>query len=60
MSTAKLAILQINDTHGYLDEHQEVFWDGDGTSFERVGGFAKIKDTSTKFGVSTAKTPLLP
>ncbi len=43
MRTGKLAILQINDTHGYLDQHQEMFWDGDGTSFEKLGGFAKIK-----------------
>jgi sulfur-oxidizing protein SoxB len=34
--------LQINDTHGYLDEHQELFWQGDGLSHRIIGGYAKI------------------
>jgi len=25
----KLTVLQINDTHGYLDEHQETFQEAD-------------------------------
>ena len=25
----ELTILQINDTHGYVAEHQELFWDGE-------------------------------
>ena len=27
MGKNNLTILQINDTHGYLEEHQEMFWD---------------------------------
>ena len=38
----KLTILQINDTHGYLEEHQEMFWDADKIRHETVGGYAKI------------------
>ena len=38
----ELTILQINDTHGYLDEHQEMFWEGDGFGHRRIGGYAKI------------------
>jgi hypothetical protein len=25
-----LTILQMNDSHAYMDMHQELFWDGDG------------------------------
>lgn len=38
----ELTILQINDTHGYLDAHQELFWEGDGVGHRVVGGYAKI------------------
>ncbi len=41
--TKKLTVLQINDTHGYLDEHQEMFWDAGGARHEKVGGYARIK-----------------
>ena len=42
MGSNKLTILQINDTHGYLEEHQEMFWDADGAKHEKIGGYAKI------------------
>lgn len=39
----ELTILQINDTHGYLDPHQEMFREGGGELSHRlVGGYAKI------------------
>ena len=41
-NSGKLTILQINDTHGYLDEHQEMFWDADGIRHERIGGYARM------------------
>ena len=28
IKNARLAILQINDTHGYLEPHPELFWRG--------------------------------
>lgn len=40
--TRKLTILQINDTHGYLEAHQEMFWDAGGARHEKIGGYAKI------------------
>lgn len=40
--TGKLTILQINDTHGYLEEHQEIFWEGRRARHRVVGGFARI------------------
>lgn len=42
MESKKLTILQINDTHGYLEEHQEMFWDAGGRRHEKIGGYAKI------------------
>lgn len=40
--TRKVTILQINDTHGYLEEHHEMFWDGGGVRHEKIGGYARI------------------
>lgn len=37
-----LTILQINDTHGYLEPHPELFWDGDHAVYRTAGGFARI------------------
>jgi len=42
MASAQLTILQINDTHGYLEEHQEMFWDGGTARHQVIGGFARI------------------
>ena len=42
MGSNKLTILQINDTHGYLEEHQEMFWDAGGARHEKIGGYSKI------------------
>ncbi|NLC32355.1 MAG: bifunctional metallophosphatase/5'-nucleotidase [Clostridiales bacterium] len=38
----KLTILQINDTHGYLEEHWEHFFDGDHAKYIRAGGYPRI------------------
>ena len=38
----KLTILQLNDSHAYLDIHQELFWDGDHAKYKLAGGFARI------------------
>lgn len=42
MKRGKITILQINDTHGYLEEHREMFWDASGARHETVGGYARI------------------
>lgn len=39
---AKLTLLQINDTHGYLEPHPEIQWSADGPFVETMGGFARI------------------
>jgi len=38
----KITILQINDTHAYLDIHQEMFWQGEHAVYRLAGGFARI------------------
>lgn len=37
-----LTILQINDTHGYLEPHPELIWRGPHPEFRILGGFARI------------------
>lgn len=43
MSLSKnLTILQINDTHAYLEPHPELFWEGNGFQYRLTGGFARL------------------
>jgi S-sulfosulfanyl-L-cysteine sulfohydrolase len=42
MSGTELSILQMNDSHGYLDIHRELFWDGDHARYDLAGGYARI------------------
>lgn len=37
-----LTILQMNDSHGYLEPHQELFWAGDHAEYKIAGGYARI------------------
>lgn len=43
MSKKDITILQMNDTHGYLEEHWEHFWDGGYAKYIRAGGYPRIK-----------------
>ncbi len=40
MGNKRLTILRVNDTHSYLEEHQEMFWDG--KKHAKIDGYAKI------------------
>ncbi|MFP4200214.1 MAG: bifunctional metallophosphatase/5'-nucleotidase [Clostridia bacterium] len=40
--SGQLTIVQLNDSHGYLDSHWEMFRSGRGDIFRRVGGFPRI------------------
>ncbi|MDT7953020.1 MAG: 5'-nucleotidase C-terminal domain-containing protein [Acetobacteraceae bacterium] len=42
MPERRITLLQINDTHGYLEPHPELLWDGDQASCEMLGGYARI------------------
>lgn len=37
-----LTIVQINDTHGYLEPHPELVWGPNGPTFPQMGGYARI------------------
>ena len=37
-----LTILQLNDSHGYLEAHPELFWEGSREAYRRAGGYARI------------------
>lgn len=38
----KLSILQLNDSHAYLEPHQEMFWERGTKIYRKAGGFARI------------------
>lgn len=40
--TRQLTILQLNDSHGYLESHNEIFWKGGRTEYKMAGGYARI------------------
>lgn len=42
MGNKRLTIVQINDEHGYLDLHQELFWQGRQAIFRQTRGYARL------------------
>jgi len=42
MRNGSLTILQINDTHGYLEPHPELVWHGGEATYPTLGGYARI------------------
>jgi sulfur-oxidizing protein SoxB len=40
--TCNLTVIQINDTHGYLESHPELVWSGSTASYPTLGGYARI------------------
>ena len=49
-----LTVLQLNDSHGYLESHPEIFWQSGRTITQEVGGFARI---ATLFGQIQVEHP---
>jgi len=41
-NNTNLTILQINDTHGYFELHNELFWSGKREVYQKAGGYARI------------------
>jgi len=37
-----ITLLQINDTHGYLEPHPELFWTGAQAEYRTAGGYARL------------------
>lgn len=54
MATRKLTLLQMNDSHGYIEPHPELFWQGDEAVYEEAGGYARI---ATLFKQARAENP---
>jgi S-sulfosulfanyl-L-cysteine sulfohydrolase len=42
MSYKKITILQVNDSHAYLDLHTEYFWGARGGEYRLAGGYARL------------------
>lgn len=38
-----ITLVQINDTHSYLETHNEVFYEGEQLVFRKAGGYARIQ-----------------
>jgi sulfur-oxidizing protein SoxB len=52
---ARITLLQINDSHGYLDLHQEWFPGADGKAeYRTAGGYARIAALVKRIGQETA------
>lgn len=43
MESKKLTLIQINDAHGYIRPHKEVFFEAEGLQVREAGGYARIK-----------------
>ncbi len=43
MDKKDLIIIQMNDTHGYIDKHNEYIWEGNKKIFKKTGGYSRIK-----------------
>lgn len=44
MNETDLTIIQMNDTHGYINEHYEYIWKGGKQEFKKAGGYSRIKN----------------
>jgi sulfur-oxidizing protein SoxB len=43
VSTRRLSLLQINDVHGYVAPHPELFWSVGGPVTRTAGGYARVR-----------------
>ena len=53
MAEQRLTILQLNDSHGYMDQHVEMFWSGGQAAFAPAGGFSRIKRMADEIRAET-------
>lgn len=42
MTDTELTLVQLNDSHGYLELHDELFYRGDHAEYRKAGGFSRI------------------
>ena len=46
--TETFTIIQMNDTHGYLEIHQEFYWQGHHAIYRPAGGYARIASLASQ------------
>ena len=44
METKSLTVLQLNDVHGYIESHPEVFFQDGGMKLSEAGGYARSEE----------------
>ena len=49
VTSHRLTIVQINDTHGYVEPHPELVWTPSGASYPIMGGYARIAALLARF-----------
>lgn len=59
MDTKKITIVQINDVHGHIESHNEIFFDNDGFNVREAGGYARIKTLVDKIKEENPNTIFL-
>lgn len=42
LTKKELTVIQMNDTHGYIEEHWEQFYQGNHSIYRKAGGYARI------------------
>jgi 2',3'-cyclic-nucleotide 2'-phosphodiesterase (5'-nucleotidase family) len=50
----RLTLLQLNDSHGYIELHPELFWRGNREAYRSAGGYARI---ATLFNEARKENP---
>ena len=48
-ASRRLTIVQINDTHGYVEPHPELVWTPSGPSYPTMGGYARIASLLARY-----------
>lgn len=59
MEIKKLTIIQINDVHGHIEPHNEVFFEKDGFEVREAGGYSRIKTLVNKIKSENPNTLFL-
>lgn len=59
MESKKLTIIQINDVHGHIEPHNEIFFENDGIKVKEAGGYSRIKTLVDKIKAENPNTIFL-
>ena len=59
MERKKLTIVQVNDVHGHIESHNEVFFENEGLTVKEAGGYSRIKTLVDSIRVENPNTLFL-